>query len=575
MWPLRRQPGPRPDPDGSLRAALPDPLPAGQLLDGLRRLGPSARARPARHRARHRRARATSARSEVPSHERRRLASPCHGIALAGVPAAGAVAAAAARRRDAVRRRAAGRAADRRAARRRAAARLGQRLDRMARRDPRARAHAAPGWTAGGACIDPIRVDQVGDAEHRWGFHYDERDGTGSTSGRRWCGTRGHGPARPAPAPLPAAGCLSRAAGPERHRRGRARHAAAAAAPSAGSVPADTAAVGCSCGGWSIDSDGRARIDGSRTLERFDEWESCLSWLPVTEAGDDDQDLGYLYDGPDGAGRTAGPRHRRQRVGRPRLQLLAFLGRDRPFSRRVRQRAGRVRRPAVGPGRPAVATAVAGSRRRPTGSTTCAETSTPRRRTWRTCRAGRRSSSSSTSACSPSGSAPEQRPGYRYRTRDGRPTQPRRAVLRHDRPAAPADGPDGVPGRGAAADRVQRGRRRAEHRRVAASHSPQLAILPGFVDPRAVWSLTLSDSTCHAREKDAHGHQPLHLSRTTRRKPQQTQERQRHAVVSPDPARLVPSSRLPSESDPPCPCGRPALVIFTTEEFGDVIWCGA
>jgi hypothetical protein len=39
--------------------------------------------------------------------------------------------------------------------------------------------------------------------------------------------------------------------------------------------------------------------------------------------------------------------------------------------------------------------------------------------------------------------------------------------------------------------------------------------------------------------------------------------------------RLVPHSRPADESDPPCPCGRPALFIFTTECFGDVTWCGA
>jgi len=39
--------------------------------------------------------------------------------------------------------------------------------------------------------------------------------------------------------------------------------------------------------------------------------------------------------------------------------------------------------------------------------------------------------------------------------------------------------------------------------------------------------------------------------------------------------RLVPASRPAREGDPPCPCGRPALVVFTTDDFGDVIWCGA
>jgi hypothetical protein len=47
------------------------------------------------------------------------------------------------------------------------------------------------------------------------------------------------------------------------------------------------------------------------------------------------------------------------------------------------------------------------------------------------------------------------------------------------------------------------------------------------------------------------------------------------AVVHPERGRLEPGSRPARASDPPCPCGRPALVIFTTTEFGDVVWCGA
>jgi hypothetical protein len=37
----------------------------------------------------------------------------------------------------------------------------------------------------------------------------------------------------------------------------------------------------------------------------------------------------------------------------------------------------------------------------------------------------------------------------------------------------------------------------------------------------------------------------------------------------------LPGSRPATDGDQPCPCGRSALVVFTTEEFGDVIWCGA
>ena len=60
-----------------------------------------------------------------------------------------------------------------------------------------------------------------------------------------------------------------------------------------------------------------------RRFARFDEWESCLSWLPVTESGDAYQDLGFLFD------ETAGATPQRHlpavdvdedRVGRPGLR---------------------------------------------------------------------------------------------------------------------------------------------------------------------------------------------------------------------------------------------------------------
>jgi hypothetical protein len=75
--------------------------------------------------------------------------------------------------------------------------------------------------------------------------------------------------------------------------------------------------------------------------DRFDEWESCLSWLPVTEYGDEDQDLGYLVDDPDGGPTSEAPdRHLpaldidTSEWDDPDYEVLAFLGRDRPFTQR-------------------------------------------------------------------------------------------------------------------------------------------------------------------------------------------------------------------------------------------------
>jgi hypothetical protein len=77
-----------------------------------------------------------------------------------------------------------------------------------------------------------------------------------------------------------------------------------------------------------------ARVE--RRTERFDDWESCLSWVPITEAGDHDQNLGYV--------RRVGASPRRRHDPAidvdtsewddPDYQLAAFAGRDRPFGPR-------------------------------------------------------------------------------------------------------------------------------------------------------------------------------------------------------------------------------------------------
>jgi hypothetical protein len=65
--------------------------------------------------------------------------------------------------------------------------------------------------------------------------------------------------------------------------------------------------------------------------ERFDEWESCVSWVPVTELGDPDQKFGYLF-GP--KGRLPGYRTAlhvdRSDWDDPDYMFLALVGGDRP-----------------------------------------------------------------------------------------------------------------------------------------------------------------------------------------------------------------------------------------------------
>ena len=65
--------------------------------------------------------------------------------------------------------------------------------------------------------------------------------------------------------------------------------------------------------------------------ERFDEWESCVSWVPVTELGDPDQQFGYQF------GQLGGPAGYRTALhidrsdwDDPDYMFLALVGGDRP-----------------------------------------------------------------------------------------------------------------------------------------------------------------------------------------------------------------------------------------------------
>jgi hypothetical protein len=164
-------------------------------------------------------------------------------------------------------------------------------------------------------CTTEVPVDQAGDRRHRWGFRYDERDGTGMDTRPALVRHRGGGPADLRFLALARTkGCLSAAPDPN----GTGKAARAARSGSAGRRLAELEALA-------------ARIE--RTTERFDDWESCLSAVPVTEAGDHDQDLGYLR-------RTRGQRRARHEPAidvdasewdDPDYQLAAFAAGDHPF----------------------------------------------------------------------------------------------------------------------------------------------------------------------------------------------------------------------------------------------------
>jgi hypothetical protein len=166
-------------------------------------------------------------------------------------------------------------------------------------------------------CATELPVDQAGDRRHRWGFVYDERDGTGIDKRPALVRHRGGGPpdlrflrlarTKRCLSAAPDPGGTGKAAGASRSRTKRRLAELEALA---------------------------ARVE--RRTERFDDWESCLSWVPVTEAGDHAQNLGYVRR----VGAPPGRRHDpaidvdSSEWDDPDYQLAAFAGRDRPFGRR-------------------------------------------------------------------------------------------------------------------------------------------------------------------------------------------------------------------------------------------------
>ena len=64
--------------------------------------------------------------------------------------------------------------------------------------------------------------------------------------------------------------------------------------------------------------------------ERFDEWESCVSWVPVTELGDPDQETATSSAQSDPAGYRAALHIDRADWDDPDYMFLALVGGDRP-----------------------------------------------------------------------------------------------------------------------------------------------------------------------------------------------------------------------------------------------------
>ena len=178
-------------------------------------------------------------------------------------------------------------------------------------------------------CVSLVPVNEVGDPDNRFGYGYDERDGTGKTF-------------------MPALAVAPEDARPEytflRFSRKDGCHSQPTDPNGTGedaSVETLETALVSSTGSSVRALERRLALLEERAealermSERFDEWESCLSWVPVTEFGDARKHFGYLY-----SEKGAEPGYMPaiavdgSEWDDPDYEFLAFAGRDRPFTDR-------------------------------------------------------------------------------------------------------------------------------------------------------------------------------------------------------------------------------------------------
>ena len=177
-------------------------------------------------------------------------------------------------------------------------------------------------------CLTYVPVNELGDRDRQFGYLYDDRDGAG-------------------------VGYMDAIAVDRRRRRGKEDylfiHFRGEGCRSDSPQPGGTAEP-ASVRAASARSRSQPGLKGQVTMlerqadrlfqrsqrleaisERFDEWESCVSWVPVTELGDPDQRFGYLF-GPKGdpAGYRPALHIDRSDWDDPDYMFLALVGGDRP-----------------------------------------------------------------------------------------------------------------------------------------------------------------------------------------------------------------------------------------------------
>lgn len=185
-------------------------------------------------------------------------------------------------------------------------------------------------------CIGSIGIDRAGSRQGSWGFLYDERDGTGVD--RRTALVRHRDTtSRPQWRLLTmsrAKECLSHAVDPngtgDNARYAKVRWSVENRAGSWRNSPLALRQRARRLA-RRVDQLNRSLALASDRFARFDRWESCLAWLPVTEAGVREQDLGYLASDPAGTRHLPAIDIDRSEWDDPDYELLALRGRAQPF----------------------------------------------------------------------------------------------------------------------------------------------------------------------------------------------------------------------------------------------------
>jgi len=195
---------------------------------------------------------------------------------------------------------------------------------------------SAEGYEDWQTCIEYVPVNELGDRDRQFGYLYDDGDGTGvgymdalAVDRRRRAGREDYLFIH-----LAGSGCRNDSPQPGGTAEPASVHASVHASGHASSARSRQR-PGLRGQVTRLERKARRLFRRAQRLEtiseRFDEWESCVSWVPVTELGDPDQKFGYLY-GPQGvpAGYRAALHVDRSDWDDPDYMFLALVGGDRP-----------------------------------------------------------------------------------------------------------------------------------------------------------------------------------------------------------------------------------------------------